>query len=274
MAPPIKSECLPDGAEDDDGHETDDPLVTGRWTHRARMNLHWMSGHRINPMLPDNYHHTSPPLSCDEESEEEFEDQPKAASEEDIKEGPKEELTSRMNLSPSPTEQKMEPDTEHSKQEEQFYHRPSIRFPLSDNLKSLIVDDWERVSKNATVVALPAPRPVRKIWDDYYEEEVPKRTSRIERACLHEIHVGLLEYFDVMLDKVLLYNYERPQYRALRKEHSGKENCGPIDIYGAEHFLRLLSMFHYHPHIHLSLRKSSCLTSCQAFSLNFSLKPT
>lgn len=243
MAPPITSECLPDGAEDDDGPEPDDPLITGRWTHRSRMNLHWMSGHLINPMLPDNYHTMPPPLSCGEECEEECEEesegQPEEAAQEDVKEEPKKELTSHMDLSPT---EKMEPDTEHSKQEEQFYNRPSIRFPLSDNLKSLIVDDWERVSKNATVVALPAPRPVRKIWSDYCEEEESKRTSRIDRAVLHEVHVGLLEYFDVMLDKVLLYNYERPQYRVLRGKYSGKENCGPIDIYGAEHFLRLLSM--------------------------------
>ncbi|KAJ6122405.1 Chromatin modification-related protein eaf3 [Penicillium capsulatum] len=127
--------------------------------------------------------------------------------------------------------------------EEQFQTRPSIRIVMPDNLKSLIVDDWERVSKNSTVVDLPAPKSVRQILNEYRDEEAPKRAeSRIDVDVLEEVIAGLLEYFDVMLDKILLYRYERPQYRQLKKQYSEQENFGPVAVYGAEHLLRLFSL--------------------------------
>lgn len=114
---------------------------------------------------------------------------------------------------------------------------------MPDNLKSLLVDDWERVTKNGSVVDLPAPKTVRMILQDYRDEETPKRTERsIDADVLEEIVLGLLEYFDLMLDKILLYRYERPQYRVFRKQFDPIPDKGPVDIYGAEHFLRLYSM--------------------------------
>lgn len=114
---------------------------------------------------------------------------------------------------------------------------------MPDNLKALIVDDWERVTKNAAVVALPAPKPVRQILQEWRDEEAPKRVeSRIDVDVLDEVISGVLEYFDTMLDKLLLYRYERPQYRLLRKKYSGTPSKGPVDIYGAEHLIRLFSM--------------------------------
>lgn len=114
---------------------------------------------------------------------------------------------------------------------------------MPDNLKALIVDDWERVTKNAAVVALPAPKPVRQILQEWRDEEAPKRVeSRIDVDVLDEVISGVLEYFDTMLDKLLLYRYERPQYRMLRKKYSATPSKGPVDIYGAEHLIRLFSM--------------------------------
>lgn len=133
------------------------------------------------------------------------------------------------------------PDLE---QEETFQSRPSIRIVMPDNLKALIVDDWERVTKNGTIVKLPAPKPVRKILQDWRDEEAPKRTeSRIDVDVLDECIAGVLEYFDVMLDKLLLYRYERPQYRMFRKKYAGvPSKDSPNDVYGAEHLIRLFSM--------------------------------
>ena len=138
-----------------------------------------------------------------------------------------------------------ETETDNTMQEETFLARPSVRIVMTDNLKSLIVDDWERVTKNGTVVSLPAPVSVRQILQDWRDEEAPKREeNRIDIEVLDEVVAGLNEYFDRMLDKILLYRYERPQYRVFRKKYqdTGK---GPIDIYGAEHLLRLFSKFNY-----------------------------
>ncbi|KAJ5880305.1 Chromatin modification-related protein eaf3 [Penicillium subrubescens] len=128
--------------------------------------------------------------------------------------------------------------------EETFQSRPSIRIVMPDNLKALIVDDWERVTKNGTVVKLPAPKPVRKILQDWRDEEAPKRTEcRIDVDVLDECIAGILEYFDVMLDKLLLYRYERPQYRMFRKKYAGiPGKDSPVDVYGAEHLIRLFSL--------------------------------
>lgn len=128
-------------------------------------------------------------------------------------------------------------------QEEAFHARPSIRIVMPDNLKALIVDDWERVTKNGAVIRLPAPKPVRQILQEWRDEEAPKRVeSRIDVDVLDEVIAGILEYFDTMLDKLLLYRYERPQYRIFRKKFANTPGGkGPVDIYGAEHLIRLFS---------------------------------
>lgn len=117
---------------------------------------------------------------------------------------------------------------------------------MPDNLKSLLVDDWENVTKNQQVVALPAKASVNQILEDFVAEEKPKRTSSADLDVLEEVIMGIKEYFDKALDKILLYRFEREQYKALRKkweagsgEYSEK---GPLDVYGAEHLTRLFGM--------------------------------
>lgn len=119
---------------------------------------------------------------------------------------------------------------------------------MPDNLKSLLVDDWEQVTKNQCVVSLPAKYPVRQILKDWHEEEEPKRSgSSADEDVLEEVVAGLQEYFDKCLDKILLYRHERQQYRNLRKKFEAATgdlaDKGPIDVYGAEHLIRLFSMF-------------------------------
>ncbi|KAF9250273.1 hypothetical protein DTO013E5_4621 [Penicillium roqueforti] len=130
--------------------------------------------------------------------------------------------------------------------EESFNIRPSVRIVMPDNLKSLLVDDWEQVTKNQCVVSLPAKYPVRQILQDWHEEELPKRSgSSADEDVLEEVVAGIQEYFDKCLDKILLYRHERPQYRGLRKKFEAATgelaDKGPIDVYGAEHLIRLFS---------------------------------
>lgn len=119
---------------------------------------------------------------------------------------------------------------------------------MPDNLKSLLVDDWEQVTKNQCVISLPAKYPVRQILHDWHEEELPKRAgSSADEDVLEEVVAGIQEYFDKCLDKILLYRHERPQYRGLRKKFEAATGAladkGPIDVYGAEHLIRLFSMY-------------------------------
>ncbi|KAJ5949244.1 Chromatin modification-related protein eaf3 [Penicillium verhagenii] len=126
-------------------------------------------------------------------------------------------------------------------QEETFHARPSIRIVMPDNIKSLIVDDWERVTKNGSVVQLPAAKSVYDVLQDWRAEELPKR-HQVDINVMDEVIAGLSEYFEVVLDKLLLYRYERQQFRALKKTYQGQKDKSVIHIYGAEHLIRLLSL--------------------------------
>lgn len=140
---------------------------------------------------------------------------------------------------------------------------------MPDNLKSLLVDDWEQVTKNQCVIALPAKYPVRQILQDWHEEELPKRSgSSADEDVLEEVVAGIQEYFDKCLDKILLYRHERPQYRGLRKKFEAATgdlaDKGPIDVYGAEHLIRLFSMYPVPVHLTSSstVRVENCTNGC------------
>lgn len=122
---------------------------------------------------------------------------------------------------------------------------------MPDALKSLLVDDWENVTKNQQVVALPAKVSVSQILDDYLYEERPRRGTPADVDVLEEVVHGIREYFDKSLDKILLYKFEREQYCLLRKkwESSSGELAekGPLDTYGAEHLTRLFGEHPFSP---------------------------
>lgn len=55
-------------------------------------------------------------------------------------------------------------------------------------------------------------------------------------TVLDEVIQGLVMYFNKALGSLLLYQFERQQYSELRRKHPNKDM---VDIYGAEHLLRL-----------------------------------
>lgn len=136
-----------------------------------------------------------------------------------------------------------------NKQEETFNNRPMIKIPIPDYIKSLLVDDWEEVTKNLALVPLPAQKPVNMILRDYVEEEKPKRfPGSADMDLLEEVVAGMKEYFDVALGRMLLYRFERQQYLDVRKswgEQKGewKDKTGPADTYGAEHLCRMIGTY-------------------------------
>ena len=137
------------------------------------------------------------------------------------------------------------------KQEETFNQRPAIHIPIPDHLKSLLVDDWEYVTKNLSLIPLPAEHPVNEILDTYYEEEKARRRfGSADADILQEVVAGIKEYFDKTLGKILLYRFERQQYLEVRqKMDAGRgewENKAIGDVYGAEHLARLIGEFTIH----------------------------
>lgn len=119
-------------------------------------------------------------------------------------------------------------------------------------MKSLLVDDWENITKNRQVVALPAKYPVESIIAQYISEEKPHRATPTDNDILDEVTAGIKEYFDKALEKILLYKFEREQFRLLHNMwESGSGNLagkGPLHTYGAEHLARLFGMFAFPLH--------------------------
>ncbi|KAI5846545.1 MRG-domain-containing protein [Morchella snyderi] len=120
--------------------------------------------------------------------------------------------------------------------EEEFMKRHDVKINIPDNLKALLVDDWENVTKNQQLVPLPRDLNVTQLLQKYRESVPKKREGSADADIFDEVIAGLKLYFDRSLGTILLYRFERQQYLEIRKEHPGKE---PSEIYGAEHLLRL-----------------------------------
>jgi hypothetical protein len=96
--------------------------------------------------------------------------------------------------------------TDAHSQEEAFNARPSIHLPIPDHIKAILVDDWENVTKNQQLVPLPATHTVDSILNDYMVFENPKRQAGTNQAeLLQEVVMGLKEYFEKCLGRILLY---------------------------------------------------------------------
>lgn len=134
--------------------------------------------------------------------------------------------------------------TDTLEQEETFQARRAVRIPVPDRLKSLMVDDWENVTKNMQLVQLPAAKPAGVIIDEYYEyTKAHRRLSTVEKDILEEVIAGLKEYFNKALGRILLYRFEREQLFDINNqiEDPTSDLAGKTmtDIYGGEHLLRL-----------------------------------
>jgi mortality factor 4-like protein 1 len=91
-------------------------------------------------------------------------------------------------------------------QEVEFHSRPSIKIPMPDHIKAILVDDWENVTKNQQLVPLPHHHPVNVILNEYLASEAPKRQPGSAQAdILEEVVAGLKEYFEKCLGRILLY---------------------------------------------------------------------
>ena len=146
------------------------------------------------------------------------------------------------------TREKVPPLTKLAKQEEDFIRRPAVRLFIPDGLKSILVDDWEKVTKEQKLVPVPSPTPINQFLNEYYESEANnQRPGSADADILEEVTAGVREYFNKSLGRILLYRFERQQFYEVHKqiesghgEHAGKTLC---DMYGCEHLLRLFGKY-------------------------------
>ncbi|KAF2658367.1 NuA4 histone acetyltransferase complex, Eaf3/MRG15 subunit [Lophiostoma macrostomum CBS 122681] len=128
--------------------------------------------------------------------------------------------------------------------EEVFQAKRAVRIPMPDRLKSLLVDDWENITKNLQLVQLPSNKPAGVILDEFFEAtKTHRRLTSAEADILEEVVQGLKEYFNKSLGRLLLYRFERAQFFQIHHEltEATSDLVGKnlADIYGGEHLLRL-----------------------------------
>lgn len=114
-----------------------------------------------------------------------------------------------------------------------------VMMPLRPNLKVLLVDDWELMTKEHKLIDLEQTTPVQKILEEY-QQSVRKRDN-VQPELLdivQEALDGLVVFFDKLLSLSLLYRFERLQYSDLLQDKPG---VVPSEVYGVEHLLRLLA---------------------------------
>lgn len=138
--------------------------------------------------------------------------------------------TSNASSEPKKKKSKIDPTVE---TEESFLSKVEIKIEIPDELKPMLVDDWDLITRQKQLYHLPARKTVDDILNDYmefFENEESKSISTIL-----EMVEGIKEYFNVMLGSQLLYKFERPQYGEVMEKNPEKTMS---KLYGPPHFLR------------------------------------
>ncbi|KAG2185777.1 hypothetical protein INT43_002214 [Umbelopsis isabellina] len=126
--------------------------------------------------------------------------------------------------------------------EEEAMSKTDIKIDIPEQLKGLLVDDWENVTKTQKLLSLPRKPTVSEILDDYIDRSMKanKRHGSESEEVLNEVVRGIKVYFDKTIGNMLLYRLERKQFAKTVEAHP---ETSPSDIYGAEHLLRLFVQF-------------------------------
>lgn len=109
--------------------------------------------------------------------------------------------------------------------------REALRLPHSMKLK--LLEDWERITRERKLVPLPRAPSIAVLLDDFLQAKA-KRSSH--ERLYGEVVDGMKSYFNQALSPLLLYKYERKQFRDLKEAQKAQPLA---EIYGAEHLLRL-----------------------------------
>ncbi|KAF9473209.1 MRG-domain-containing protein [Pholiota conissans] len=138
--------------------------------------------------------------------------------------------------------------TKRAREEDESHKKPDMKLNVPEVLKTVLVDDWESVTKNNQLVTLPRSPNVAEVLTEFAEYVRTTKPSHLKEPALviQTVVDGLQCYFDRALGSNLLYRFERAQYAYVRREYwtgpkviIGQEKEMSL-IYGAEHLLRML----------------------------------
>ncbi|KAL2315220.1 Chromatin modification-related protein eaf3 [Schizosaccharomyces pombe] len=113
---------------------------------------------------------------------------------------------------------------------------PKHKISVPDVLKLWLVDDWENITKNQQLIAIPRNPTVRAAIAAFRESKISHLNNEIDVDVFEQAMAGLVIYFNKCLGNMLLYRFERQQYLEIRRQYPDTEMC---DLYGVEHLIRL-----------------------------------
>eukprot|EP00088_Acartia_fossae_P030488 TRINITY_DN31476_c0_g1_i1.p1 TRINITY_DN31476_c0_g1~~TRINITY_DN31476_c0_g1_i1.p1 ORF type:complete len:409 (+),score=139.64 TRINITY_DN31476_c0_g1_i1:45-1271(+) len=115
----------------------------------------------------------------------------------------------------------------------------NIELALPDNLKAILVDDYDYMVRQRKLTAIPARYNVEDLLQAYRRATQGSRTtSQDSLANVDEICRGMRDYFNSALGCQLLYKFERCQYADLLGSNPG---ISMSKLYGPIHLLRLIT---------------------------------
>lgn len=128
-----------------------------------------------------------------------------------------------------------------------------VRIHVPMMLESMLVDDWEIVTKDKKISNLPNPFPIELVLDMFKKDIVKRSTSPVELAQLEDYVHGLKAYFNESCGVMLLYKLERLQYEQVFFPTPEQQNSPqaefkhlygkrPGQLYGIIHLLRLITV--------------------------------
>nr|CAB3263904.1 mortality factor 4-like protein 1 [Phallusia mammillata] len=116
--------------------------------------------------------------------------------------------------------------------EDAYIAKVEVNIQIPSELKPILVDDWDLVTRQKRVCKLPTTDTVDSILDMYANAN--SETTE-KRSTMSEFTAGVKEYFNVMLGSQLLYRCERQQYNEILDQHP---ELTASQIYGFTHLLR------------------------------------
>jgi len=139
-----------------------------------------------------------------------------------------------------------ESESELGPDEEYFGRASSAKFEISipEELKYVLMSDWDLISHQKSLFALPAKIPASNILSDFVRNaeklsaDPKSNMTEVRLNMTKEVAQGIQGFFDTFVGHHLLYNQEKVQFQEeVLKETAGK---APSDIYGSAHLLRLM----------------------------------
>ena len=109
-----------------------------------------------------------------------------------------------------------------------------LRLDIPEELKYVLVSDWDLVTNKKQLFSLPAKTPVSVITADYLKYVEKENSSRSDLT--YEAMEGVKDFFDAVCENQLLYKLEKSQFMAEMED----ESKTPSEVYGGAHLLRLM----------------------------------